>query len=662
MKKVFTTGLLLLCFFVDSYSQTKTFWSPEQMLQLKNITAVRVSPDGKQVLYAVRQALMTEDKSEFINHIFLSSISGSNAIELTKGEKNSSNPKWSPDGSRIAFQSNREGKNNLYIIDPSGGEAEKITDAQTNISDFEWAPDGHSIAYIQVDGGSVIEEKNTKAKNDWYFVDENYKQNRLFVISLIKNDSTGKKAVQLITKENYNVISFNWSPDSKFIVFSHGKSSLANASNYSDISIADISSSETKLFLSTAANEAAPKFSNDGKWIAYICSENPVIWSGKNLVKIISVNGGEQKTLAETPNADISGIIGWSLDNKDVWVTDADKTLARIYKLNIDTKGIIDWNKDAADFISVIDYNSKSGYLGFLLQNAQTPAEAFISKAEQYHPSKISSINSAIISSSIPHTEIIRWKSVDGKEMEGLITYPLNYSSNKKYPFILNVHGGPAGVFSQTFIASNSAAYPLAAWAEMGYVVLRSNPRGSSGYGNDFRRANERDWGGADYQDLMSGVDAVIAKGIIDTTRMGVAGWSYGGFMSSWIVGHTNRFKVASIGAPVVDLVGQDGTSDIPGFLPSYYHKYFWEDYDVYLKHSPLYYVGNVQTPVLLEQGEADIRVPFSQGMEFYQALKRRGVPVRFLVLPRQPHGPTEPRMILKVQQTNVEWMKKYLN
>ncbi|MGB8192992.1 MAG: prolyl oligopeptidase family serine peptidase, partial [Chitinophagaceae bacterium] len=226
---------------------------------------------------------------------------------------------------------------------------------------------------------------------------------------------------------------------------------------------------------------------------------------------------------------------------------------------------------------------------------------------------------------------------------------------------ILNIHGGPAGVFTQNFIAGNQAVYPIAAMAEKGIFVLRPNPRGSTGYGVEFRTANSRDWGGGDYKDLMAGVDHVVKTGLADPEKLGVMGWSYGGFMSSWVVGHTTRFKAASIGAPVVNLISQDGTSDIAEFLHSYNTKYYWEDYDTYTLQSPLRYVGNVKTPVMLQHGEADERVPFSQSKEFYLALKRRGVPVRLLALPRQPHGPTEPKMNLKAMQTNVEWFEKYL-
>jgi dipeptidyl aminopeptidase/acylaminoacyl peptidase len=256
----------------------------------------------------------------------------------------------------------------------------------------------------------------------------------------------------------------------------------------------------------------------------------------------------------------------------------------------------------------------------------------------------------------IGRTEIIKWKGADGLEIEGLLTYPLNYTAGKKVPLILNIHGGPAGNFGQTCIASNQGTYPLAALSEDGYAILRPNPRGSSGYGSSFRMANRQDWGGKDYIDLMNGVDQVIKMGVTDETMLGVMGWSYGGYMSSWIVGHTNRFKAASIGAPVVDLSFQNLTDDIEGFLPSYFKSDPWNNWSMYSEHSPLRYVQNVQTPVMLQHGEADQRVPLGNSIMFYNALKRRNIPVKLLVLPRQPHGPNEPRMVLKTMQTNIEW------
>jgi dipeptidyl aminopeptidase/acylaminoacyl peptidase len=173
--------------------------------------------------------------------------------------------------------------------------------------------------------------------------------------------------------------------------------------------------------------------------------------------------------------------------------------------------------------------------------------------------------------------------------------------------------------------------------------------------------ANRQDWGGKDYIDLMAGVDQVIKMGVTDESMLGVMGWSYGGFMSSWIVGHTNRFKAASIGAPVVDLSFQNLTDDIEGFLPSYFKSDPWNNWSMYSEHSPLRFVQNVQTPVMLQHGEADQRVPLGNSIMFYNALRRRNIPVKLLVLPRQPHGPSEPRMVLKTMQTNVEWFESLL-
>ncbi|MEI6430876.1 MAG: prolyl oligopeptidase family serine peptidase, partial [bacterium] len=203
--------------------------------------------------------------------------------------------------------------------------------------------------------------------------------------------------------------------------------------------------------------------------------------------------------------------------------------------------------------------------------------------------------------------------------------------------------------------------YSAALFAAQGIAVLRPNPRGSTGYGSKFRHANLKDWGGDDYLDLMAGVVFAVTKGIADKDRLGVMGWSYGGFMTSWIITHTQRFKAASIGAPVTNLVSFNGTADIPSFLPSYFGAEFWDDPDIYATHSPISFVKDVSTPALIQHCEGDIRVPISQGLEFYNALRRQNVPVRMLRIPRQTHGPTEPRMYVKIMASNLEWFQKYL-
>ena len=653
-------GMLIIT--TSAYSQNKqTNWSPQQCMKLKNITAVRPSPNGSRVLYTVREAVMTADRSEYINQVFLCNSDGSNTIQLTRGEKNSSNPKWSHDGKWVAYTSNRDGKNNLYVLPINGGESEKITDSKTGVNDFAWSPDDKSFALTMADSEGDIDEKNKKGKEDWYFMDDSVKQNRLYVVSLNEKDSSGKRIQKSLTKENYNVIDFNWSPDGKQIAFTHGRTPLVNDQVYSDISTVDVATGNTKKLVSSPAGESGPSYSPDGKLIAYYCTEDKVDWAGAEHVQIYSIADGKTWRLAATPNED-GGIIGWTADSKTILWGEPHTTLYSVYALSVDGKKISEWTKPGNDLMGIPYLNEGGSYLGFILQNSQKLPQAYVSSLASYSPVKVSNINADKSAAALPKTEVIKWKGADGKEIEGLLTYPIDYKPGQKVPLILNVHGGPAGVFSQACVAANGGVYPIATFSELGYAILRPNPRGSTGYGTSFRTANHKDWGGADYKDLMLGVDEVIKMGIAEENNLGVMGWSYGGFMSSWIVGHTDRFKAASIGAPVVDLAHQNLTDDIAGFLPSYFDNDPWADWASYDAHSPLRFVQNVKTPVMLQHGEADMRVPFTNGLMFYHALKRRGIPVRLLALPRQPHGPTEPKMLMRVMQANVEWFDKYMS
>jgi dipeptidyl aminopeptidase/acylaminoacyl peptidase len=649
-------GLVFVSYVTHANAQAK--WEPELHIKLKAVGTPRVSPDGKKVLYTVSEPVMTADKSEYVTQIWLGMIDSKKNHQLTFGEKSSTNPKWSPDGSWIAFTSNRkDNKNNLYLLSVNGGEAEPLTDVKSSVGNFEWSPDGRWIAFTMTDPKTEEEEKNDKAKNDFRWVNENLKLARLYVLP-VQKDANGKREPRKLTTENYHVTEFDWSNDGSRIAFTHAKTPIANDWTTADVSIIEVTGGKVTVLANTKAAESNPLFSPDGKAIAIIVTDDPPRWAQAGLIQIFPSSGGQAKTMVASHDGQ-PGIAGWSNDSKRIYFSEVKGTGTQIYVLDVAANRIQEIKTSPAVF-TALSLNQSGTLLGFVRQTSDTPGEVYISSTTNFAPVQISRANSDVKLPPIGRTEVVTWKSKDGKDIEGLLTYPVGYQTGQRVPMILNIHGGPAGVFMQTFVGGRGV-YPIATFASRGFAILRPNPRGSSGYGTEFRRANIQDWGGGDFQDLMTGVDKVIEMGVADPNRLGVMGWSYGGFMTSWVVTQTGRFKAASAGAPVTNLMSFNGTADIPSFVPDYFGGQSWEVMDRYQKHSPMFNVKGVTTPTMIQHGESDIRVPISQGYEFYNALKAQGVPTRMLVLPRQPHGPNEPKMQLAAMKANLDWFEKYL-
>jgi dipeptidyl aminopeptidase/acylaminoacyl peptidase len=651
---------LFLTVLVLSFSiSAQTAWTPEMQVKVRAVGSPQVSPDGRRVVYTVNETVMAPDKSEFVTQIWIATTDGKENYQVTFGDKSSTNPKWSPDGTAIAFTSNRaNNRNGLYLLRLSGGEAEPISDVKGSVGNFEWSPDGRTIAFMMSDFKSPEEEANDKGRNDFRWYEENHKLSRIYITPVAK-DASGKREAKKVVDVPRQISSFDFSPDGNRIAFTHAASPSVNDWPTSDVSILEIATGTvTPLAAAPDRFEANPNYSPDGRWIAMMVSDGQPRWAQSDRIVLYPTSGGAPKILNATfdtgPN-----IAGWTPDSKKIYFTEPKGTVTGWYEFDVDANTIKE-SLPAGSVINALAMDKNAQVFAAVGQTADHPQELYVGRLTDKMPVQVSKVNEAY--RQMPHgkTEVVKWKSKDGREIEGLLTYPVGYSAGTKVPLILNIHGGPAGVFQQSYIGGRGV-YPLATFASKGYAILRPNPRGSSGYGAEFRRANIKDWGGLDYEDLMTGVDHVIAMGVADPNRLGVMGWSYGGYMTSTIITKTKRFKAASAGAPVTNLMSFNGTADIPSFVPDYFGGEFWENPEVYAKHSAMFNIKGVSTPTLVQHGEADIRVPIEQGYQLYTALKRQGVPTRMLILPRQPHGPNEPKMQIAAMQANLDWFEKYL-
>jgi len=650
-----------------SAEEGRPLWTVNDTLKTVVMSDIDISPDASMLAYVVKRPVMKKDESRWQYQIFVSQCGRNNPFPLTERKSSSYNPKWSPDGRWIAFLSDRSGDDNIWIISAKGGEAVQVTDVDTEVLDFQWSTDAKTLSFLAPDPRSDKEEAAIKEKDDAQVKGQHIRMNHLWTVEwpgAIRSNSDGGYELTRITQGNFSVLDWDWSPDRKSIAFSHAPSPQPADEFFSDISTIDLETGKVTSLVESDAMENSPLYSPDGRWIAYTASDLPPADFSAFWVYLVAASTGQSRRLAETPDQK-PHLLGWSEDGKTLYLWEYRNTTNVISALPADGSEPEDVSTQGG-IMAEIRMNRAKTAIAFTFQNSSVPPEVYVSGFEFFSPKRVSSFNDDLPLHALGRTDIVRWNSSDGKKIEGLLTYPADYQPGVRYPLLLAIHGGPASTSSQDFIGGStfypmSYFYPYAAFSSQGYAILRPNPRGSGGYGAVFRKGIIRDWGGMDYRDLMAGVDCMEKMGVADPDRLGIMGWSYGGYLTAWTVTQTNRFGAASVGGGITDLVSMDGTSDLSDLVSAYLNGNFWDEYELYTDRSPIYHVMNATTPILIQHGAEDSLVPPTQGKELYSALVERAVPVEMVLYPRSGHEPEEPKLLRDVMSRNLEWFNKYL-
>ena len=633
-------------------------WTPALSMRYLGVSGVAVSPDGSRVAYVVREPLMEGEQSEYLSHIWLATADGVRNAQFTRGESSASSPAFSPDGEWLAFTTGRSGSNQIWVIPMSGGEARQVTDAKAGVGQFRWSPQGDAIAFLMRDPQTEEEEKAAKEKRDVILVDQNFKFDHIYTVPFDPAATETVDAVRL-TEGDFHVTGFDWSPDGERIAFAQQADPRINTGRLSgDIAVVGKSGGEVTQLGTGSGVESSPRWSPDGSLIAYASTGSQPEPVGLADLYVVDPATGATRMLPETPNRSVF-ILGWSAGSDMVFLNESLGTTRHVIGVPV-SDGPIRHVTAGAGVVGSAAVAADAGVLALTWQTTDDPAEVYVTGMDTFEPQRLSTVNADAPRPAMGRTALLAWQAPDGTPVEGLLTYPVDYEAGTRVPLILNVHGGPAGVFAQSFTGAPSI-YMIQYFAQEGMAVLRPNPRGSTGYGKEFRYANFMDWGYGDLSDLLAGVDEVIEMGVAHPDSLLLMGWSYGGYMTSFAVTQTDRFRAASMGAGLPNLVSMVTTTDIGDYLVGHMGGEYFNDYETYEKHSAIYHIGNVTTPTQVIHGAQDLRVPFTQGQEFFNSLRRLGVDTEMVVYPRTPHGPTEPKFLMDVSERILVWFNRYL-
>jgi dipeptidyl aminopeptidase/acylaminoacyl peptidase len=626
----------------------------EDVLALASVSNPEISPEGRWVAYVVTRRDFEENIND--SDVWVVRTEDGEPVQLTHHKGADNSPRWAPDGTWLAFVSDRGEKTQVYGIRPDGGEAWPVTEWATDVESFRFSPDGARLGFVAKPEKTEDQEAYEKERGRPHVWSDPYADewSHLWVAPLADGRA---QEVERYSPDNLYVSAFVWAPDSQHLAFAGRPSPELRSFRHTSVYVVD-----------EAGGDARPVTDMPG-------GESPVAWTeahglivsgtaqllGTYNRKLWKVSPSGEAPVSLTDGLDENA--GYVAASEDTLVVEASVRTGRgLVRIDL-TSGVAERADLGSRFQSSFSATRDGSMVAFLAESATEPPNVFVSDVGSPAPKRLTNINTEVDDELVlGEQRVVRWRSrADGEEIEGVLTLPVGYGEGERVPLLLVIHGGPSGVSSDRF-STRRSAYPIQVFAGKGYAVLQPNYRGSTGYGERFRGLNRGDISGKDWIDIDSGVDAMIERGIADAERLGIMGWSFGGHHTYWGITQTDRYQAASAGAGANDLISMYSQTDIPEFYHTYLGPKPWEDFELYQERSAYRNVGEVVTPLLIQVGENDERVPAEQSIQFYEAVRALGkVETELVIYPGQPHGVRDPRLLRDLMLRNVEWFTRLI-
>jgi dipeptidyl aminopeptidase/acylaminoacyl peptidase len=646
----------------------------DQLLSMKSVSRPRISPDGRLVAYEISEADWKENA--YVTQLWLADVQSGRAFQLTRGKKSSDNPQWSPDGRWLAFMTEREsGSDNktprqIWLISPAGGEAWQLTKHGAAIDSFRWSDDGRFVAFTAPVPETQAAKDRKEKYSDFEVFEEDFEQNQLWTVDVTAAEKSSVAAddKQITSDRRISVGEFDWSPDGTTIAFAGGANPLIAFDGTNDLYLVDLAHENTvKKIVSLPGPESDPHFSPDGRELAFNTSLAADDFYYVN-ARIATVRVADVLQKPATAAADVANLtaafdedaalLDWA--PAGIYFRGYQKTASHLFRLDPKTKTIA--RMTAPDELYFVDGSFSGNFdtMAYTAPGRTRVNELYVTPLASAAPKRITDLMAQYAGLALGSAEVVSWKSKDGATIEGVLHKPANYDASKKYPLLVVIHGGPTGV-SRPFMNPVHRYYPIELFLAKGALVLEPNYRGSAGYGEQFRTLNVRNLGVGDMWDVMSGIDALVGKGIADPDRLGSMGWSQGGYISAFLTTNTDRFKAISVGAGISNWMTYYVNTDITPFTRQYLKATPWDDPKIYADTSPMTNIRNARTPTLIQHGQNDKRVPAPNAFELYRGLRDVGVPARLIVYAGFGHAINKPKSNRAVLQHNYDWFSHYI-